>query len=198
MVGTGASDAGLSFHGSLPEKIDLLLMPGGIGTIREVHNPLFQKAITDLVTRSQRVMTVCTGSAILASQGLLDGRRATTNKIAFDLMARFGPRASWVPEARWVSDGKFWTSSGVSAGTDLSLVLVRELLGRDMAIQVAHRAEYIWQPDDDGSQDPFTGCIPKQTVGQRLLTYVQKAVIQFVFCFGFALGCKMQITRSLI
>ena len=186
------------FEGSLPEEIDLLLLPGGIGTLREIHNPLFKKAMGALVKRSSRVMTVCTGSAILASQGFLDGRRATTNKIAFDLMARFGPSASWVPEARWVSDGKFWTSSGVSAGTDLSLVLIRELLGREMAQQVAQRAEYLWQPDDDGSQDPFTGCIPKQTMCQRLLTHVQKAMVQFVFCFGFAFGNKMQITRSLI
>ncbi|CAE7935433.1 RRP44A [Symbiodinium sp. KB8] len=195
VVSKGASSE-LSFEGPLPEEIDLLLLPGGIGTLREVHNPLFQKAITHLVGKSQRVMTVCTGSAILASQGLLDGIKATTNKIAFDLMARFGPSARWVPEARWVADGKFWTSSGVSAGTDLSLVIIRELLGRETAIQAATRAEYLWQPDDDGSRDPFTGCIPKQTFGQRLLTGVQKAVMQFVFCFGFALGCKMQITRS--
>ena len=180
------------------DAIDLLLLPGGIGTLREVHNPLFREAIRKLVESSERVMTVCTGSAILASCGLLDGKRATTNKLSFDLMELFGPKVTWIPSARWVIDGKFWTSSGVSAGTDLSLVVLREIFGSELADATAKHAEYRWVPTDDGGADPFTHTIPKQTWGHVIFTRIQKAMASFVFCFGFALGFKMQITKQLI
>ncbi|CAJ1426926.1 unnamed protein product, partial [Effrenium voratum] len=147
--------------------IDLLLLPGGIGTLREIYNPVFSKAICAMVAKAQRVMTVCTGSAILASQNLLQNRKVTTNKMSFDLMALFGP-ADWVPSARWVRDEKFWTSSGVSAGTDLSLALMREVFGADLAEAAAEATEYVWSKDDDGSKDPFAESIPEQTLGHRL------------------------------
>lgn len=191
-------DQTLSSVATSSEKIDLLLLPGGIGTIREIHNPLFREAIGKLVSRSERVMTVCTGSAIVASCGLLDGRKATTNKLAFDLMSLYGPKVHWIPSARWVADGPFYTSSGVSAGTDLSLVLLREMFGSELADATARQAEYQWDLADDGTSDPFSHTIPKQTWGQVIFTRVQKAVASFVFCFGFALGYKMQITRHLI
>ncbi|CAK9077066.1 Isonitrile hydratase (Cyclohexyl-isocyanide hydratase) [Durusdinium trenchii] len=180
------------------EEIDLLLLPGGIGTIREIYNPLFQHSIRALVESSQRVMTVCTGSAILGSAGLLENRRGTTNKLAFDLMQLFAPRVKWFPTARWVVDGKFYTSSGVSAGTDLSLALLRELFGAQLATAVADHAEYCWEATDEGTVDPFTHTIPKQTLGHRIFTRVQKAVVGMIFWLGFKCGFKMQITRSLI
>mmetsp|Transcript_159 Transcript_159/g.211 ORF Transcript_159/g.211 Transcript_159/m.211 type:complete len:256 (+) Transcript_159:3-770(+) len=191
-------DETLSSVATSSEKIDLLLLPGGIGTLREIHNPLFREAIGKLVSRSERVMTVCTGSAIVAACGLLDGRQATTNKLSFDLMSLFGPKVHWIPCARWVADGPFYTSSGVSAGTDLSLVLLREIFGSDLADATARQAEYPWDLADDGTSDPFSHTIPKQTWGQVILTRVQKAVASSVFCFGFALGYKMQITQNLV
>jgi transcriptional regulator GlxA family with amidase domain len=59
----------------------------------------------------------------------------------------------WIREARWVEDGKFFTSSGVSAGMDMALGLIAHVFGRDASIQVARLAEYTWQEDRTG--DPF-------------------------------------------
>eukprot|EP00913_Durusdinium_trenchii_P030336 g28417.t1 len=76
------------------EEIDLLLLPGGIGTIREIYNPLFQHSIRALVESSQRVMTVCTGSAILGSAGLLENRRQKGQRTC-----RYRQTATW--KMRW-------------------------------------------------------------------------------------------------
>ena len=92
-------------------------------------------------------------SALLAKAGLLDGLQATTNKAAFDWVAGQGPNVKWVKKARWVRDGAYFTSSGVSAGMDMSLAAIAHLLGKETAEQVAIWAEYDWHQDPDW--DPF-------------------------------------------
>ena len=76
-----------------------------------------------LADASALVTTVCTGSALLARTGRLDGIAATSNKAAFAWVMEQGPKVDWKPEARWVEDGKFMTSSGVSAGMDMALAV---------------------------------------------------------------------------
>ena len=98
-------------------------------------------------------MSVCSGSALLARAGVLDGRRATSNKMFFDLARGQSEKVDWVTEARWVEDGPFVTSSGVSAGTDMALAVIERLYGRERAEQVAILTEYEWQRDAD--RDPF-------------------------------------------
>ena len=98
-------------------------------------------------------VTVCTGSALLAKTGLLDGRRATTNKLAFNWVSAQGPRVRWVAQARWVEDGKFFTASGVSAGLDGTLALVEKIGGAKVAQEVARWAEY--DRHTDAGWDPF-------------------------------------------
>ena len=68
---------------------------------------------------------MCTGSALLAKAGLLDGIRATTNKRAFAWARSQSDKVIWEKEARWVEDDKFFASSGVSAGMDMSLAVIR-------------------------------------------------------------------------
>jgi transcriptional regulator GlxA family with amidase domain len=97
--------------------------------------------------------TVCTGSALLARTGLLDGRPATSNKLAWDWVVQQGPRVRWQRRARWVDDGNVLTSSGVSAGIDMALSLVERLNGREMAITSARNMEYVWNLDP--ANDPF-------------------------------------------
>lgn len=134
---------------------DMLLVPGGQGTRREVRNQALLHWIGKAAVHAEVVASVCTGSALLAGAGLLDGRRATTNKLAFDWAAGQGPNVLWQRRARWVEDGKFWTSSGVSAGMDMALALIARLCGVEQAHQVARWAEYVW--NEDSENDPFAG-----------------------------------------
>jgi len=134
-------------------KLDLILVPGGIGTRREVNNPHLLEWIRRHADQAGIAMSVCTGAAILAKAGLLDGRRATTNKLAFAWASSNGPRTDWVKEARWVEDGKFWTSSGVSAGIDMALAVIAQIESIGLAAQIAIRMEYDWHRE--ASWDPF-------------------------------------------
>jgi transcriptional regulator GlxA family with amidase domain len=133
--------------------LDVLLVPGGIGTRREVSNQPFMDEIRRQSDSARFVASVCTGSGLLARAGVLDGRSATSNKFAFKWAVSQGPRVAWVPEARWVEDGKFFTSSGVSAGIDMSLGLIAHLFGRETSVTVAQWTEYEWHEDKEW--DPF-------------------------------------------
>lgn len=96
------------------------------------------------------VLTVCTGSEILARTSLLDGRRATSNKRVFNEVKAMHPRVEWVAKARWVVDGDVWTSSGVSAGMDLIFAWMAEVWGEEMAQETADRSEYVRNGDAVG------------------------------------------------
>jgi putative intracellular protease/amidase len=135
--------------------LDILMVPGGIGTRRELKSEAMIAFIRDTSAKAELTVSVCTGSALLAKAGVLDGHRATSNKRFFDLAVAQSDQVDWVRQARWVDDGAVITSSGVSAGTDMALHLVRRLFGEDRARQIADGAEYVW--NDDASQDPFSG-----------------------------------------
>ena len=110
------------------------------------HRRLKQLAVAflrDAAGTAEITMSVCSGSALLAKAGLLDGRRATTNKQFFNLATSQSDRVEWVEEARWVDAGSFVTSSGVSAGIDMALHLVRTLYGEETAALVAKGMCYV-------------------------------------------------------
>jgi transcriptional regulator GlxA family with amidase domain len=134
-------------------RIDVILVPGGIGTRREVNNAPLLEWLRRRAAEAEIVSSVCTGAALLARAGLLDGRRATSNKFAFKWVIEQGPTVEWIRQARWVEDGKFATSSGVSAGIDMTLALIARLSGAEIAEQIAIRMEYEWHRDP--SWDPF-------------------------------------------
>jgi putative intracellular protease/amidase len=133
--------------------LDLLLVPGGIGTLAQLASPALLGFLRARVPRAELTMSVCSGSALLAKAGLLDGRRATSNKMFFDFARSQGARVRWVETARWVEDGPFFTSSGVSAGTDMALAAIARLYGRERAQRIADYTEYQWHADAD--RDPF-------------------------------------------
>jgi transcriptional regulator GlxA family with amidase domain len=132
---------------------DILLVPGGFGTRQAVHNAPLLLALTAASRRATVTTTVCTGSALLARTGLMDGRPATSNKVAWDWVVQQGPRVRWQRKARWVDDGDLITSSGVSAGIDMALSVVARFHGVDMARQAARFMEYVWH--EDAGNDPF-------------------------------------------
>jgi transcriptional regulator GlxA family with amidase domain len=132
---------------------DILLVPGGFGTREAVKNDTFLGRLRASSEKAAVTATVCTGSALLARTGLMDGRPATSNKIAWDWVVQQGPKVLWKRKARWVDDGNLITSSGVSAGTDMALALIARLHGRDMAVSAARNMEYLWHEKAD--DDPF-------------------------------------------
>ncbi len=133
--------------------LDLVLVPGGIGTRAAIDDAGLLAWLARRVNEAEIAMTVCTGTALFARAGLLDGRRATTNKMVFQWVTEQGPNVHWVKEARWVEDGKFVTSSGVSAGIDMALAVVARLAGEQVSETLAVAAEYDWHRD--ASWDPF-------------------------------------------
>ncbi len=138
--------------GSAP-KLDIMMVPGGAGTMAQLENPLLLDFLKLQDRQTQFTTSVCTGSALLAKAGLLKGRKATTNKAYFSLASDQDSSVRWMRRARWVEDGKFFTSSGVSAGTDMALGLVARIYGQDHARALARSLEYQWSEDADN--DPF-------------------------------------------
>lgn len=131
----------------------IVLVPGGIGTRTLVSDRPFLDWLASWSKSAELVTSVCTGSAVLAAAGLLDGYRATSNKRSFSWVESQGPRVDWVGHARWVSDRDRWTSSGVAAGMDMTLALIAHLHGDELAGTVADGVEYDWHRDP--TWDPF-------------------------------------------
>lgn len=144
-------------NGAVTEKAQpapgIWLIPGGAGTRPLSKDRGFLKMLQECTAPADWILSVCTGSALLAAAGLLDGRRATSNKNAFRWAKSTGPRVLWQPCARWAADGKFYTASGVSAGIDMALGFVADREGKDTATALAWHVEYVW--NDHPENDPF-------------------------------------------
>ena len=133
--------------------LDLILVPGGIGTFPQLENAKILSFLRERSKKAQITSSVCSGSALLAKAGLLDGHRATSNKMFFNLAVTQSDKVDWIETARWVEDGKFVTSSGVSAGIDMALAIIARLFGNETAEAIATGAEYTWHRD--ANVDPF-------------------------------------------
>ena len=138
-------------------KLDLLLIPGGLGTFAALANERLLDFLRRRAPEARVTMSVCTGSALLAKAGLLDGKRATSNKQFFDLAVQQSDRVEWVEAARWVDAGDFATSSGVSAGMDMALAVIERLYSKADAERIAELTEY--ERQTDGTHDPFVRCL---------------------------------------
>ena len=132
---------------------DLLFVPGGDSALQECTTPETLQWLRDVSENAELVMGVCTGTIVLGMAGVLDGRKATTNKLDFTSTVHLAPKVNWVKQARWVEDGKFFTSSGVSAGTDMALGALARLYGDEQAETTARECEYQWHRDRN--DDPF-------------------------------------------
>ncbi len=137
------------------EKADpegLLLLPGAAPQWLKL-SPEFFARVKFLAEHAPWVLTVCTGSVLLGRTGLLDGRRATTNKNAVPMALKTLPAVRWQKSARWCADGKFYTSSGLTAGMDMALGFISDRFGSEKADAVAQYTEYVRSADP--TKDPF-------------------------------------------
>lgn len=141
---------------AINEKPDILLIPGGKGTRTEIDNKELIGQIRHLSNQSKYVLTVCTGSVLLAKTKLLDGKIATSNKRAFDWVMSSRKEVKWKRKARWTVNGKYYTSSGISAGMDMTLGFVNDILGSDTSTRIAGEMEYEWNsdPENDNFAQP--------------------------------------------
>ncbi len=131
------------------KETGIIFIPGGMGTRKEIYNQQFIDKIKALCINAQFVLTVCTGSALLARTGLIKGLKAASNKLAFDMVAGLDSDVQWIKKSRWTVDGKYYTSSGVSAGIDMTLGFVSDRLGLETAEKIANGIEYIWNRDKE-------------------------------------------------
>ena len=116
-----------------------------MGTRTLVNDKKLIAELTKLSANAKYIFTVCTGSSLFSQTGLLDGKKATSNKKALSWTKSIAQNVIWIDKARWVKDGNIYSSSGVSAGIDMSLGFVADLLGYDIDKQKSIEIEYSWQ-----------------------------------------------------
>jgi transcriptional regulator GlxA family with amidase domain len=121
---------------------DILIVPGGIGTRKLIDNSAVINWIKDCAQTAELMLSVCTGSLLLAKAGLLEGLTATTHHQALDLLRKLAPNTTVVANRRFVDNGKIITSGGIAAGIDMSLYVVGKLLGTAAAEKTANHMEY--------------------------------------------------------
>lgn len=128
-------------------QADLLVVPGGWGTRREVDNPRLIDWVRAQAAGAKLVMSVCTGSFLLGTAGLLSGKRATTHWRSLDRMQETFPDVTVEDGLHWVDDG-ILTSAGISAGIDLALRVVARICGEPIARATAKHMEYRYPESD--------------------------------------------------
>ncbi len=131
----------------------ILIIPGGMGTRREVHNQAMVDWVGRAADHAELVLSVCTGALLLGRAGLLDGLEATTHHGAIDLLREVAPRAVIRERQRFLDNGRVIVSAGVSAGIDMSLHVVERLLGPELAEEAAAYMEYHWDRNEPGLPD---------------------------------------------
>jgi transcriptional regulator GlxA family with amidase domain len=129
-------------------RLDILVVPGGWGTRRELDNPAMLDWLRQRAAEVETLASVCTGSMLLGFAGLLDGRHATTHWKSLDWMRDAFPSVTVEYDRHVVEDGRVLTSAGISAGIDLSLKAVARYCGEAVARATAKHMEYPY-PDSN-------------------------------------------------
>ncbi|BCG80245.1 GlxA family transcriptional regulator [Mesorhizobium sp. 113-3-3] len=154
--------AALPPHGS---RIDTLIVPGGWGVNAACEDPELVQWIVGRSHDATRTASVCSGAMLLATAGLLDGRRAVTHWARCAELARRFPAVRLEPDPIFIRDGNVWTSAGVTAGIDLALSFVEADLGRRVALSVARElVVFLKRP---GGQAQFSQTLKLQQGDER-------------------------------
>ena len=121
-------------------KLDITIIPGGLGTRKLLTNKKFLKWL-NTNKNNGIIASVCTGALLLAKAGMLHERKATTHWGALELLKRISPTTSVFKNKKFVFD-KYYTSAGVSSGIDMSLYILDKLMGKTIAKNAAKYIEY--------------------------------------------------------
>ena len=121
---------------------DVLVVPGGWGTRKEINNERLLKWIADRSRQVETLTSVCTGALLLGKAGLLDGKRATTHWRSLDWMQELFPKTTVERQLHFVEEGALFTSAGISAGIDMALKVVARYFGEAIARATARHMEY--------------------------------------------------------
>ncbi|GAA1680239.1 GlxA family transcriptional regulator [Kribbella yunnanensis] len=158
--GTVTTAAGLSLAGTVKpndvDELDTVVIAGADQLAEQVPDDVRQTAAV-LSDGAERVASVCTGAFVLAALGALDGRRATTHWRHAETLARKHPQVNVEPDALHITDGRYVTSAGISAGIDLTLALVEADHGPEVAREVARELVVFMQRP--GGQSQFSTAI---------------------------------------
>lgn len=150
---------------ALDEDLDTLVISGGIGASKASKDPVLRAYVQRVAARARRTASVCSGAYLLAEAGLLDGKRATTHWARSGELQKRYPKVRVEADRIFVREGPIWTSAGITAGIDLSLALIAEDLGEDVARQTAQTlVVYHRRP---GGQSQFSALIEMGGQGGR-------------------------------
>lgn len=129
-------------------RLDILVVPGGWGTRRELNNPVMLDWLRRRAAQVETLTSVCTGAMLLGSAGLLDGRHATTHWRSLEWMRDSFPAVTVEFEKHVVQDGRVFTSAGIAAGIDMALRVVARYFGEAIARATARHMEYAYLEND--------------------------------------------------
>ncbi len=147
------------------ESIDTLVVVGGTGVYKALEDQATLDYIQAQASKARRIVSICSGSFMLAAAGLLTAKRATTHWYVIDKFAAAYPEVILEADAIYVRDGNISSSAGITAGIDLSLALVEEDLGRDITVSIA-RALVIYYRRP-GGQSQFSEPLKAQSIDNK-------------------------------
>jgi transcriptional regulator GlxA family with amidase domain len=147
-------------------SFDTVLVAGGDGANNMRYEPTFVDWLKKECSRARRFGSICTGALVFAKAGLLEGRRATTHWNWCDELMQY-PGVTVDPDPIYVKDGNCYTSAGVTAGIDMTLALVEEDLGSELALRIARMmVVFLRRP---GGQSQFSATLAAQSQDHRSL-----------------------------
>ena len=171
----------VTFAGAVPlartsGPIDTLIIAGGPGAESGEYDSDYLRWIVDAAARSRRVASICTGAFVLASAGLLDGKRAVTHWKFCDRLTREFPKVEVLADPIFLRDGAIYTSAGITAGIDLSLALVEEDHGHEAALAVARQlVMFLVRP---GGQAQYSHMLSRRAITSEPLRELQVYMLE--------------------
>ncbi|WP_212535727.1 GlxA family transcriptional regulator [Thetidibacter halocola] len=159
----------------LPDRIDTLLVAGGPGCFAASEDAALLAWLQRLEPRCARMGSVCTGSTVLLSSGVVEGRKIATHWLeAMRLQSEPGLATEVDRDAIFVQSGKFWTSAGMMAGVDLALALIERDQGRALALDIARFMVLVLRRD--GGQSQFSSQLLAEATEDPQIRKVQSRI----------------------